>query len=137
MMKRWGSSMRMKMASRGLLGIALLSGVLAGCGMKGYGSEEHPMSVRVVNRSLQPQEGLSVTVWVVDEDARGTTTEIVELEPAWTDADGVASFVFTAMLPPYVCGYRIEDPTGAVLLSELPSPSRRMSGDDGDLLLTL
>jgi hypothetical protein len=78
-----------------------------------------------------------VTVWIVDEDARGTTTEIVELEPAWTGADGVASFAFTATHAPYVCGYRIDDPTGAVLLSELPSPARRMSGDDGDLLLTL
>lgn len=138
-MKKWcGSSKRTKATVRNLLLAAMLTGalVVSGCAS----AERYPdyaMSVQVVDHSRQPQEGLLVTVWIVDEDARGTSQEVVELEPSVTDADGVAQFVYTAMRPPYICGYRLEDDAGEVVLSELPSPTKRMSTADGDLFLTL
>lgn len=105
-----------------------------GCGDNHSSPSEtsHIVTVNVQTASMTPAVGAVVSVWVVDSDMAGTERAPIALGTSVTDAQGAAKFAYTAVEPPYVCGFEIKSADATtVLKEEQPAVSNVFSNEGG------
>jgi hypothetical protein len=119
--------------------VAATAGTM-GCGQRSWypDTTDHTVTVQVETASRVPVVGAVVTVWIVDVDLAGPERSAIVLGTAPTESDGAVRFTFSAVDPPYVCGYRVMDETATTLLAEQsPAVTKQLSTPSGYVTVVL
>jgi hypothetical protein len=104
----------------GVLIVGLL--VAASCSLKegGYDETAWTLGARVETFESAPYADAVIELWIVDQDQKDGARAALSLGVQTTDAEGRASWEFSAVKEPYICGYEVRDAAGELLGTAAP-----------------